>query len=99
IIEDPAGQIWIGTREVGLLRWDETQNAFLRYSHHIGDSHSLPSDAVTAVFVDRSSVLWVGTQGSGVSRSDLAGRGIERIAPQRLDPVTFKAGNLVGNFA
>ena len=99
IIEDLAGQIWVGTREAGLLRWDEGQNAFLRYSHHIGDSHSLPGDAVTAVFVDRSSALWVGTQSGGVSRSDLASQGIERILPQRLDPAEFKAGNLVGNFA
>lgn len=99
IHEDASGNIWIGTLEVGLLRWDETQQTFLRYTHRIDDAHSLPVDAVSAVLVDRSQTLWVGTQGSGISRSDLASDGIEQIMPNRIAPESFKAGNIVFSFA
>ncbi|MFZ4535683.1 two-component regulator propeller domain-containing protein [Propionivibrio sp.] len=97
--EDGEGNIWIGTLEAGLLRWDETQRRFLDYTHRIDDAHSLPANAVSALLVDRTQTLWVGTHGGGVSRSDLVSSGIERVMPDLLAPENFKAWNIVFSFA
>ena len=99
IHEDANGNIWAGTQEAGLLRWNETRQAFQRHTHQIDDAHSLPADAVGALLVDRTQTLWVGTQGGGVSRSNLASNGIEQVMPDRLAPENFKDWNIVFSFA
>ncbi|MBK1681226.1 hypothetical protein CKO20_12685 [Rhodocyclus tenuis] len=98
IYEDPFGQVWVCS-DVGLLRWDETRQKLLAYSHQVGDAHSLPANIVSTVLVDRSRTLWVGTNGAGVSRSDLADHGIEQIKPEIIAPENFKAWNFVSSFA
>lgn len=98
IYEDASGQVWVAS-DSGLLRWDETRKKLLAYSHQPGDAHSLPGNTVAAVLVDRSQTLWVGTNGAGVSRSDLADRGIEQIRPDVIAPENFKAWNFVPSFA
>ncbi|MFZ2854441.1 MAG: two-component regulator propeller domain-containing protein, partial [Rhodocyclaceae bacterium] len=95
IYEDSAGNIWIGTQQAGLLLWDDKQQTLVSYTHRTDDAHSLPNNAVSALLVDRTQTLWVGTQGGGISRSDLASNGIARILPQYIAPEHFKAGNLV----
>lgn len=99
IHEDATGQIWIGTQEAGLLRWDEARQTFLRYTHQSDNDHSLPSNSVSAVFVDRTQTLWVGTRGNGVSRVDLASNGIEQVMPRSIAPENFKLWNMVFSFA
>lgn len=58
ITQDAYGYIWIAT-DYGLNKFDGIN--FTSYLHNENDSTSLSSDNVRALFVDRDSTLWVGS--------------------------------------
>jgi signal transduction histidine kinase/ligand-binding sensor domain-containing protein len=79
ILEDSSGTLWFGTRD-GLSRYDREQDAFVSYRHEgagqgagqgAGSSaaHRAESE-ILALFEDSKGVLWVGTDGAGLSRFD-----------------------------
>jgi ligand-binding sensor domain-containing protein/signal transduction histidine kinase len=62
IIEDAAGNLWIGTERGGLNCLRDGKLTVFRKS-----AAGLPSDNVSALWVDSEDVLWVGTSG-GLAR-------------------------------
>ena len=70
VIEDHLGYIWIATTE-GLNRYDSENNGFLDFIHEPELSDSLAHSEVKSLFIDRSGILWAGTQGGGLSRLNL----------------------------
>ena len=69
IFEDSVGNLWIGSGESGLSRYDQTTGQFIHYQVNPADPNSLGSNLVTSIFEDRTGLLWFG--GRGVSRLDL----------------------------
>jgi len=67
IAQDHRGFIWIGTED-GLNRFDG--HSFKVYRADPTDSTSLLSGLVSALYLDRSGVLWVGTFRGGLQRYD-----------------------------
>ncbi len=67
VVRDRSGFIWIGTLN-GLNRYDGY--SVKEYRHDPGDPHSLSSNIVKDLFVDKSGRLWVGTFDSGLSLYD-----------------------------
>ncbi|HMQ77640.1 MAG TPA: histidine kinase [Flavobacteriales bacterium] len=68
------GAIWLGTCE-GVFRLDPASGEWLRYHHRDGDSTSLASDMVFSLCPDPDEperFLWVGTNGAGMDRLDMA---------------------------
>ncbi|MFZ6873949.1 two-component regulator propeller domain-containing protein [Undibacterium sp. Di27W] len=78
LLEDSEGIIWAGTED-GLKRWDPADHQFSSFRHHASDRHSLADNRVTRLLQDRSGTLWVGTWLGGVSRTNLASGGFERL--------------------
>jgi ligand-binding sensor domain-containing protein/signal transduction histidine kinase len=73
IAEDSQGALWLGTLSSGLHHLEPTTGQFTIYRHQPGVAGSLSSDLVNAICVDRSGIVWVGTQ-SGLNRFDPATR-------------------------
>src|SRR4029453_286749 len=70
IAEDSSGAIWVGAAGEGLFRLTNTGRPDVtvdRFVHSPADASSLSDDRVRAVLVDRSGVLWVGTD-AGLDR-------------------------------
>ena len=67
IAQDKQGFMWFGTWLGGLNRYDGY--TFKVYRHDDQDERSLACDTIWATYVDRSGVLWVGTQ-EGLDRYD-----------------------------
>src|SRR3974390_152170 len=67
IAQDHQGFMWFGTWLGGLNRYDGYTCKV--YKHDDQDEGSLGSDSVWALYVDRTGVLWVGTN-EGVDRYD-----------------------------
>ncbi|WP_240318509.1 EAL domain-containing protein [Lysobacter sp. TY2-98] len=83
IVQDPLGFIWVGTQG-GLHRYDGQR--YRVYRHDPQDPASLPDSFVTALDVDASPALWVGTFSQYVARLDLRTGTIRRYldaAPDR----------------
>ena len=79
LYHDSRDELWVGTDADGLQWHDAANGRFTGYRHAPLDQHSLSDNQVTAILVDRTGTLWAGTYFGGVSRSDLASGGFERI--------------------
>jgi ligand-binding sensor domain-containing protein/signal transduction histidine kinase len=62
IVDDPEGNLWIGTKGGGLNR---LQNGRFS-SYHKADG--VPSEDISSLIIDGDGVLWVGTSGGGLGR-------------------------------
>ena len=67
ILQDSEGYMWFGTQD-GLNRYDG--HTFTVYRHDPEDPQSLRDDYISAIYEDRSGVLWVGTQLGWLERYD-----------------------------
>lgn len=63
IIEDAAGNLWIGTLLGGLNRYDRASGNFYRYVHAANDPDSLGGNCIRALYVDQDGMLWIGNDG------------------------------------
>lgn len=70
LLEDGAGNLWVGTGEGGLQRIDGSGRVLARFLHNPADSNSLSDDYVTVLHEDRAGTLWVGTRSGGVNAFD-----------------------------
>ncbi|NQV41152.1 MAG: hypothetical protein HQ506_02255 [Candidatus Marinimicrobia bacterium] len=69
LCEDRKGNIWVGTVDEGVAKFDRRQETFIRYSHDSENSKSLSSDYTTSLFMDSQGTIWVTTE-AGLSRYD-----------------------------
>jgi signal transduction histidine kinase/ligand-binding sensor domain-containing protein len=69
ITQDQSGLLWFGTYGHGLVAFDPKTAHFKFYRHIPSDPKSLSNDSVYRLLVDRSGVLWVGTE-DGLDRFD-----------------------------
>ena len=68
IVEDPRGNLWIGTAGGGLNLLERSTGRFYHYRRDDRDSTSLSDDTVYSLHVDRHGDLWIGTAGGGLDR-------------------------------
>jgi signal transduction histidine kinase/DNA-binding response OmpR family regulator/ligand-binding sensor domain-containing protein/HPt (histidine-containing phosphotransfer) domain-containing protein len=67
IAKDRSGNLWLGTRGNGLVRFDPGSGRYKTYTHDASNPRSLNHDRVTALRVDGSGSVWVATD-FGLSR-------------------------------
>lgn len=72
IVEDHQANIWIGSYNGGLTRYDKKTDTFTHYKHDPDNGKSLSSNIipydVQAILVDRAGALWIATQGGGLNK-------------------------------
>ena len=67
IEEDNNGNLWIGTWDKGLIRFNKkTQN--YKYYIHSKNQNSISSNRIMDLLVDHHGVIWIGTFGAGLDR-------------------------------
>jgi signal transduction histidine kinase/ligand-binding sensor domain-containing protein/CheY-like chemotaxis protein/HPt (histidine-containing phosphotransfer) domain-containing protein len=67
ILQDQAGDIWVGTG-AGLDLLDRSTNQFHHYRHDPRDAGTLPDSEILSLYEDQSGLVWIGTRVGGVSR-------------------------------
>jgi ligand-binding sensor domain-containing protein/signal transduction histidine kinase len=76
-VEEDKNVLWIGTGNVagggGLNKFQPSTGRFTHYRHDPKNPNSLSNDIVWTLHIDRSGVLWVGTN-SGLDKFDRATR-------------------------
>ncbi|MEO8012167.1 MAG: two-component regulator propeller domain-containing protein, partial [Dokdonella sp.] len=81
VVEDRTGRIWIATRGDGIVVVDpagQRDVEYLRPDRNMPGS--LPQETVTALLVDQSGLLWVGTEALGLSTVQASGAAFRYIA-------------------
>ncbi|CAM2066335.1 SpoIIE family protein phosphatase [Sulfidibacter corallicola] len=85
-------EVWVGTRNRGLYRYDRERDSFEAYLHDPDNFESLSSNLVSHIHRDRRGGLWISTYGGGLNKylpdSDTFSR--------FLDPGTIDVLSLVG---
>jgi ligand-binding sensor domain-containing protein len=69
IRQDASGDLWLGTYNQGLHRFDRRTGRYKTYQHNSADPYSLSSDVVTRLLIDHSGTLWAATF-DGLNRFD-----------------------------
>jgi len=67
---DPAGILWLGTDNLGLVRFDQNQGTFTILSTR-GDGSGPSHDTLTNIYPGRDGVLWLGTEGGGLNKYEV----------------------------
>jgi len=62
--------LWIGTFNGGLLKFNTGSERFTHYRNDPNDARSLSHNTVTALYEDTEGRLWIGTAGGGVNIFD-----------------------------
>ncbi len=63
ILLDNNGNLWLGTRDFGVYKFDENLN-----HQHFDMSDGLPDNSINSIFQDNEGNIWFGTYGGGLSR-------------------------------
>src|SRR3569833_351928 len=85
---DRRGQLWIGSREAGLGRFDPRSGRLTRFRHSAAQPTSIGDDSIWALLEDHDGALWVGTR-IGSERLDPASGRFQHI---QLDPTRLAPG-------
>jgi len=62
VLFDRSGELWIGTKDAGLLRYSPRGGALTQWRHSETDAQSISHDRVYALLEDRAGQLWIGTE-------------------------------------
>ena len=75
--QDNHGNIWVGSFNRGLYKYDRNGIKIVHYHPNSPIPHAVNSFEISALFEDRSGVLWIGTIGGGLSRLNVVEKHIE----------------------
>ena len=68
--EDREGNIWIGSRNQGLIKYNPRDGSSVNFKHDPNDPSSITLDHVSAIIEENENSLWVGTF-YGLNRIDI----------------------------
>lgn len=67
IYEDKKDNIWFGTYDAGLCKYDRANNTFSCYQH-TEDYTSISSNQIRSIYEDANGTLWIGTGDGGLNK-------------------------------
>ncbi|MGK2863168.1 MAG: ligand-binding sensor domain-containing protein, partial [Chitinophagaceae bacterium] len=74
IKEDQQGNLWICTSK-GLNKLNKDRTVFTAYFHSPNDPHSLSTDIIESIEIDKEGILWVGSKGGKLNKANLNDKG------------------------
>src|SRR5690554_888790 len=79
-VEDWFGDLWLATRGGGLLRISDNKVQDV-YSYMRGGTNSIPDNIINSLFIDRTGVLWIGTESHELVYLDLFAKQFSVLLP------------------
>ncbi len=70
MLVDRVGNLWIGTADGGLNKYNPESDNFTRYASDSKKPSGLSGNYVRCLLEDRNGFLWIGTYGGGLNRFD-----------------------------
>ncbi len=64
------GLVYVATWGGGLVVIEPESGSITRYQHNQDDPFSISHDVVYSLYEDRAGIIWIGTNGNGISRLD-----------------------------
>lgn len=70
IYEDKSDNLWIGTHEGGLNKYDPENDSFISYKNEPDNPQSLSNNCILSIYEDSRDDFWIGTLGGGLNKFD-----------------------------
>jgi len=67
LLDDKAGNIWIGSNGDGLYIYDKSTAHVSHYNENLSPPHNVCGNSIDRISMDNSGNIWVATHGGGVS--------------------------------
>ena len=80
--EDKTGNLWIGSEEGGLSKYNKEKDAFYHYTYDPAKADSLGDDSIRALYEDNTGTLWIGTV-----------KGLSRFVREKDNFINYEPGN------
>ena len=71
IFNDVSGNLWVGTKENGIFRYNSLTNSFYNYGYNPKDDYGISSSRINCFFQDKYGVIWIGTAQGGLNKLDI----------------------------
>lgn len=68
VYEDKSGVVWIGTQNIGMLKYYPDTEKVDRYTYNISNEYGISSRIINCFYEDDFSVLWIGTGQGGLNK-------------------------------
>ncbi|MFZ5554428.1 MAG: two-component regulator propeller domain-containing protein [Bacteroidota bacterium] len=85
IMQDKKGNLWIGT-DMELIIFNPATGKFVNYKKDLINPTGINDHFIRSMFKDRSDVLWIGTLGNGINKTDLKPKRIKHYQKKLNDP-------------
>jgi len=90
-----AHEIWLATYGGGISIFDTRKNQVVRYArHNPSNSHSINLDDLGALFTDSSGLVWIGTWGNAINRTNPKNAAFRTLHSNRNDDKTLTDNNI-----
>ena len=67
LLEDAAGDVWVGTFGGGISRYDPATRRFTNFRYDATDPGGLSGDSIDCMYRDRTGLVWIGTDSNGIN--------------------------------
>ncbi|NIW80717.1 MAG: histidine kinase, partial [Calditrichae bacterium] len=86
IFEDSHGDLWVGTADGGLDKFDRSGEEFIHYQHQPQNVGSISDDHILTIYEDSRETLWIGTNQGGLNRFNRRREEFIRYTPEATNP-------------
>nr|CRH05301.1 Putative Two-component hybrid sensor and regulator [Candidatus Magnetococcus massalia] len=84
VLEDPRGNLWLGTNQSGLNSYKPSSAQRIAHSSESSLTNSISNNTIRALFQDDSGLIWAATWGGGVNVFNPFTQPIQRISNELL---------------
>ncbi|HET9430038.1 MAG TPA: two-component regulator propeller domain-containing protein, partial [Chitinophagaceae bacterium] len=88
-LTDAQGNLWIGTRGDGIIRYNPNTRIIQTSTHNPYDDRSPGKNFVLSLFMDRQGIIWCGLSGSGLAKYDPLKYQIQSIRNEPTNPTSL----------
>lgn len=94
LLEDPSGDVWIGTKASGLFRATPIKNDTYTLHRYTNEQHGLDADQIYALAQDNKQRIWIGTFDNGLYKLE---QGFGNVNLKKIYWTTNRAKNKLFN--
>lgn len=87
IFEDSDENIWVGTNNGGLNKYNSDTESFTRYTVDENAGGGLSNNSIRSIYEDKTGKLWIGTGGGGLNLLDKTSEKFSVFLPQLTDNI------------
>jgi len=88
VLEDPDGQVWVGSEHKGIYLLNPETGHCRKFLHNPQDPFSLSDNEVYGITMDRTGVIWIGTS-NGANRFDTKAKQFFHVNNQPGNPASL----------